>query len=103
MFGLKMMMKSGLDFFCSEIPLALSEIPANLPSRFSLSGQICLHWAADFSPLILGGVALMLSSKIILNICRLFWISPKCFGHFLRKILDVDQKAKLSTKESFLV
>ena len=21
------------------------EIPANLPSQFSLSGQICLHWA----------------------------------------------------------
>ena len=106
MFGLKMMMKSGLDFFYFEIPLAPSEIPANLPSQFSLSGQICSHWAVDFSPLILGvlgGVKLIPSSKIILDICRLFWISPKCFGHFLQKILDVDQKAKLSTKDSFLV
>jgi hypothetical protein len=40
-----MMMKSGLDSFF-EIPLAPSEIPANLPSRFSLSGQIFMHWAA---------------------------------------------------------
>ena len=40
-FGLKMLMKSGL-FFHFEIPLAPSEIPANLPGRFSLSGQICL-------------------------------------------------------------
>ena len=98
--------KSGLEFFYFEIPLAPSEIPANLPNQFSLSRQICLHWAVDFSPLILGvlgGVKLIPSSKIILDICRLFLISPKCFGHFLQKILDVDQKAKLSTKDSFLV
>ena len=37
-FGLKMMVKSGLDFFF--ILKALSEIPANLPGQFSLSGQI---------------------------------------------------------------
>ena len=41
-----MMMKSGLEFFHFEIPLAPSEIPAKLPGRFSLSGQIFLHWAA---------------------------------------------------------
>ena len=41
-----MMMKSGLDFFYFEIPLAPSEIPANLPGRFSLIGQIVLQWAA---------------------------------------------------------
>jgi hypothetical protein len=28
-----------------EIPRAPSEIPANLPGQFSLSGQIFLHWA----------------------------------------------------------
>ena len=33
-------------FFYFEILLALSEIPANLPGQFSLSGQICLFWAA---------------------------------------------------------
>ena len=41
-----MMMKSGLDFFYFEIQRAPSEIPANLPGQFSLSGQIFLHWAA---------------------------------------------------------
>ena len=45
-FGLKMMVKSGLDFFYFEILRAPSEIPANLPGQFSLSGQIFLHWAA---------------------------------------------------------
>ena len=29
-----------------EIPHAPSEIPANQPGQFSLSGQIFLHWAA---------------------------------------------------------
>ena len=29
-----------------EIPRWLSEIPADLPGQFSLSGQIFLHWAA---------------------------------------------------------
>ena len=33
-------------FFYFEILLAHSEIPANLPGQFSLSGQIFLHWAA---------------------------------------------------------
>ena len=32
--------------FDFEILLAPSEIPANLPGQFSLSGQIFLHWAA---------------------------------------------------------
>ena len=40
------MVKSGLDFFYFEIQRAPSEIPANLPGQFSLSGQIFLHWAA---------------------------------------------------------
>ena len=40
------MMKSGLEFFYFEILLAPSEIPANLPGQFSLSGQKILHWAA---------------------------------------------------------
>ena len=40
MFGLKMMVKSGPDFFNFEILLALSEIPANLLGQFSLFGQI---------------------------------------------------------------
>ena len=44
-FNLKMMMKNGLDFFF-EIHRAPSEIPANLPGQFSLSGQIFLHWEA---------------------------------------------------------
>ena len=34
----------GLVYF--EIERAPSEIPANLPGQFSLSGQIFLHWAA---------------------------------------------------------
>ena len=38
--GLKsQVLKSGLDFFYFEILLAPSEIPANLPGQFSLSGQ----------------------------------------------------------------
>ena len=40
------MVKSGLEFSYFEIPRAPSEIPANLPGQFSLSGQIFLHWAA---------------------------------------------------------
>ena len=40
-----MMVKSGLVFYF-EILLAPSELPANLPGQFSLSGQIFLHWAA---------------------------------------------------------
>ena len=39
------MVKSGL-FFYFEILRAPSEVPANLPGQFSLSGQIFLHWAA---------------------------------------------------------
>ena len=42
-----MMVKSGLDFFYFEIHRAPSEIPANLPGQFSLSGQIFLHWTAN--------------------------------------------------------
>ena len=45
-FGLKMMVKSGLEKFIFEIPRAPSEIPANQPGQFSLPGQIFLHWAA---------------------------------------------------------
>ena len=41
-----MMVKSGLEFFYFEILPAPSEIPANQPGQFSLSGQIFLHWAA---------------------------------------------------------
>ena len=41
-----MMVESGLDFFYFEIHRAPSEIPANLPGQFSLSGQIFMHWAA---------------------------------------------------------
>ena len=40
-FGLEMMTESGLDYFYFEIPLATSL--ANLPSRFSLSGQKQLY------------------------------------------------------------
>ena len=40
------MVKSGLDFFYFEIEQAPSEIPANLPGQFSLSGLTLLHWAA---------------------------------------------------------
>ena len=46
-FELKMMVKSGLEFFYFEILLAPSEIPANLPGQFSLSRQLFLHWAAE--------------------------------------------------------
>ena len=45
-FELKIMVKSGLDFFYFEILLAPSELPTNLPGQFSLSSQIVLHWAA---------------------------------------------------------
>ena len=36
------MVKNDLEFFI----LKFTEIPANLPGQFSLSGQIFLHWAA---------------------------------------------------------
>ena len=45
-FGLKMMVKSCLDFFYFEILRAPSEIPANVLGQFSRSVQIFLHWAA---------------------------------------------------------
>ena len=45
-FGVKMMVKSGLDFFFFEILRAPSEIPASLPGQFSHYGQIFLLWAA---------------------------------------------------------
>jgi hypothetical protein len=45
-FGLKMMVKSGLEFFILKLNEPPSEIPANLPGQFSLSGPISLHWAA---------------------------------------------------------
>ena len=41
-----MMVKSGLEFFYFKIQLASSELPANLPGQFSLSGYIFLYWAA---------------------------------------------------------
>ena len=41
-----MVVKSGLVFFIFEILLAPSELAANLPGQFSLSGQLFLHWAA---------------------------------------------------------
>ena len=44
-FELKMMVKSGLEFFYFEFLLALSNLPTNLPDQFSLSRQIVLHWA----------------------------------------------------------
>ena len=40
------MVKSGLVFYL-EILLAPSELPANLPGQFSLSGQLFVHWAAE--------------------------------------------------------
>ena len=40
-----MMMKIGVKKYF-EIPWWPSDIPANLPGQFSLSGQIFLHWAA---------------------------------------------------------
>jgi hypothetical protein len=39
-FDLKMMVKSGQDFFYFEIHPAPSETPANLLTQFSFSGQI---------------------------------------------------------------
>ena len=45
-FGLNMMVKSGLEFIHFEIERAPSEIPANLPGKFSLFGPIILHWVA---------------------------------------------------------
>ena len=45
-FELKMKSKSGLEFFCFQIMLAPSELPAKLPGQFSLSGQTFLDWAA---------------------------------------------------------
>ena len=41
-----MMVRSGLVFILIEILLAPSELPANMPGQFSLSGQLFLHWAA---------------------------------------------------------
>jgi hypothetical protein len=41
-----MMVKSGLEFFIFLIQQAPSEIPANQPGQFSLSGQTFLHWTA---------------------------------------------------------
>jgi hypothetical protein len=41
-----MMVKSGQEKKYFEIPMWPSQIPANLPGQFSLSGQIFLHWAA---------------------------------------------------------
>jgi hypothetical protein len=41
-----MMVKSGLVFCFFLILLAPSELPANLPGQFRLSGQLFLHWAA---------------------------------------------------------
>ena len=66
------MMKNGLDFFF-EIPRAPSEIPANLPGQFSLSGQIFLHWAA----------------------------ATKGFGEFQNKVLDHFLPLFLSKKCQF--
>ena len=40
------MVKSGLEKNIFKIQGAPSEIPANLPGQFILSGQIILHWAA---------------------------------------------------------
>ena len=40
-----MMVKNG-NLFIFEIEWAPSEIPANLPGQFNLSGQIILHLAA---------------------------------------------------------
>ena len=40
------MMKNDLESFIFEIHHAPSEILANQPGQFSLSGQIVLHWAA---------------------------------------------------------
>ena len=40
------MVKSGIDFFHFEIHRVLSEIPANLPGQFRLTGQIVLLWTA---------------------------------------------------------
>ena len=45
-FDLKMMVKSGLEFFYFEIHRAPLEIPANMLGQFSLLGQMFLHWAA---------------------------------------------------------
>ena len=44
-FGLNMIVKSGLEKLF-KIPRAPSEIPANQPGQYGLSGQIFLHWAA---------------------------------------------------------
>ena len=44
-FDLKTTVKSGLEFFHFEIHAGPSEISANLPSQFSVSGQIFLHLA----------------------------------------------------------
>ena len=44
-FGLKMMVKSGLEFFVLKLNEPL-QIPADLPGQFSHPGQIFLRWAA---------------------------------------------------------
>ena len=42
-----MMVNSALEVFISKLNKPLpSEMPDNLPGKFSLSGQIFLHWAA---------------------------------------------------------
>ena len=40
------MVKSGLELFILKFTEPSSEIPANIPGQFNLSGQIFLHWAA---------------------------------------------------------
>ena len=46
-FGLKMIVKSGIELFISRLNQPFpSEIPAKLPGQLGHSGQIFLHWAA---------------------------------------------------------
>ncbi len=45
-FGIKIMVKNGLEKNYFKIPRAPSEIPPNEPGQFSPSVQIFLHWAA---------------------------------------------------------
>ena len=61
-----MMVKSGLVLYF-EILLAPSELPANLPGQFSLSGQLFLHWAAA-----------TLKGLVELKIKKLDHFSPSC-------------------------
>ena len=54
-FDLKMMVKSGLEFFYFEIHQAPSEIPANLPGSFFYTGkQQLLKGSVNFKMKILG-------------------------------------------------